>query len=319
MSTLRHRLHAARLRLGARALAATLSGSAVVAGVGVAASAALVPAVAQAEAPGSAEMTNSRMNAPAASEIDVDERLGAYIDLDLEFTDHDGNKVKLQDYFDGEQPVLLTMNYYRCPVLCNVQLNGLTEGLREMQWAPGDGYRVVTVSIDPREDVELASKKRASHLAAMDRGEDVDWSFLTGDAANIRFLSAELGIHYAYDKEQDQYAHPPTVVFVSPDGKISRYLYGLIYNPQDLKFAVMEAAEGRVGSTMDKIILSCFHYDPSLGTYAPFAMGIMRLGGGFVLLVVGVALFFFWRRERRPLGTRSGTKPNSPVEAEATS
>ena len=310
MSVLFHRIRTA-------CLAATLSGSAVAVGMGAAV--AVAPSVAMAEAPGSAENTNSRMNAPAANEIDVDERLGEYLDLDLEFTDHNGKTVHLRDYFDGEQPVLLTMNYYRCPVLCNVQLNGLTEGFREMQWAPGDGYRVVTVSIDPREDVELANKKRASHMAAMERGEDADWSFLTGDAANIRFLSAELGIHYAYDKEQDQYAHPPTVVFVTPDGKIARYLYGLIYNPQDLKFAVMEAAEGRVGSTMDKIILSCFHYDPSLGTYAPFAMGIMRLGGGLVLLTVGIALFFFWRRERRPLGARSGTKPNSPVEAEATS
>jgi len=245
------------------------------------------------------------MLSPEANEIDVDEQLGEYLDPDLTFVDHDGKKVRLGDYIDGERPMLLTLNYYRCPTLCNVQLNSLTEALREFAWTPGDeNFHIVTVSIDPRETPKLAGPKRDSHLAMLDRelpgGEEVDWAFLTGDAINIKLLAAQLGIGYAYDRGKDQYAHPPVVVFVSPDGKIARYIYGLTYDTtRDIKFGLMEAAEGRVGSPVDKIILSCFHYDATEGRYGPFAMGIMRLGGVLMVVLVGSVLFVFWRRERR--------------------
>lgn len=236
--------------------------------------------------------------APAATEIDVDELLGAELDLDLRFTNHEGESVRLGDYFDGERPVLITLNYYRCKTLCNLQLNSLTDTLTNFEWAPGQNYRIVTVSIDPRESAELARDKRAAHLEALGRGE-VDWNFLVGDALQVRMLAAQLGVGYAYDAEQDQYAHPAVLMFVSPDGKLARYLYGLTYTPGDLKFALMEAAEGRVGSTMDKLILSCFHYDATIGKYGPFAMGIMRLGGALMVVIVGIPLVFAWRRERQ--------------------
>ena len=235
---------------------------------------------------------------PEANEIAVDEMLGGRLDMDLDFVDHDGKAVKLGDYFDGKRPVLLTLNYYRCPTLCSLQLNGLTRTLEQFDWQPGDDYRMVTVSIDPREGPELAAKKRASHLEALGV-TDLDWNFLTGDALQIRMLAAQLGIGYAYDAEQDQYAHPAVLMFISPEGKVARYLYGLEYQPSDVKFALIEASEGRVGSPVDKLILSCFHYDASLGEYGPFAMGIMRLGGAFMVLIVGIPLVFVWRRERR--------------------
>lgn len=245
------------------------------------------------------EVSTTAPNSAEANVIDVQEHLGEFVDQSLSFTDYTGKKVKLGDFLDGERPILLTLNYYRCPVLCNVQLNALTEALREMEWTPGDDqFQVVTVSLDPREVQTHAEGKRRVHLAALERGDDVGWTFLTGDAINIKLLAAQLGIGYAYDKEQDQYAHPPVVTFVSPKGKIARYLYGIAYDPRDLKFGLLEAAEGRVGSTMDKLILSCFHYDATLGRYGPFAMGIMRIGGGFMVLIIGAALFFFWRRER---------------------
>ncbi|KIG15025.1 SCO1/SenC family protein [Enhygromyxa salina] len=251
---------------------------------------------------------------PEANEIAVDEMLGGRLDMDLAFVDHNGKSVKLGDYFDGERPVLLTLNYFRCPTLCSLQLNGLTRTLNQFDWQPGDEYRIVTVSIDPREGPELAASKRASHLEELGV-QDLDWSFLTGDAAQIRMLAAQLGIGYAYDAEQDQYAHPAVLMFASPEGKVARYLYGLEYQPSDVKFALIEASEGRVGSPVDKLILSCFHYDASLGEYGPFAMGIMRLGGAFMVLIVGIPLVFVWRRERRrrihPLG-------GNPSELEAT-
>jgi protein SCO1/2 len=237
------------------------------------------------------------LTAPAATEVDVDELLGAELDLDLRFTNEQGESVRLGDYFDGERPVLITLNYYRCKTLCNLQLNSLTDTLTTFEWAPGDHYRIVTVSIDPRETAELARDKRAAHLEALGKGE-VDWNFLVGDALQVRMLAAQLGVGYAYDAEQDQYAHPAVLMFVSPEGKLARYLYGLTYTPGDLKFALMEAAEGRVGSTMDKLILSCFHYDATIGKYGPFAMGFMRLGGALMVVIVGIPLAFAWRRER---------------------
>lgn len=251
-----------------------------------------------ARAEGQGEEGGEMMLAPAATEIDVDELLGAELELDLRFTDHNGESVRLGDYFDGERPVLITLNYYRCKTLCNLQLNALTETLGALEWAPGEHYRIVTVSIDPSETVELASDKRAAHLEALGKG-DVDWNFLVGDALQVRMLAAQLGVGYAYDAEQDQYAHPAVLMFVSPEGKLARYVYGLTYAPGDIKFALMEAAEGRVGSTMDKLILSCFHYDASIGKYGPFAMGIMRLGGVLMIVIVGIPLVLAWRRERQ--------------------
>ena len=238
--------------------------------------------------------------APAMHSVDVDEHLGNDIDASLAFVDHTGKAVKLGDFFDGKRPVLLTMNYFRCPVLCNVQLNELTEALRVFDWTPGDEhFRIVTVSIDPREQPILASSKRNSHLKALGRGDDVDWAFLTGDALSIRLLAAQLGIQYAYDPEQDQYAHPAVVVFASPEGKIVRYIYGLSYKQNDLKFGLIEASEGRVGSTLDRIILSCFHYDATLGRYGPFAFGLMRVAGALTVLLIGTAVLFYRRQERR--------------------
>jgi protein SCO1/2 len=238
--------------------------------------------------------------APAMHAVDVDEHPGNLLEKDLQFTDHTGKAVRLGDYFDGKRPVLLTMNYFRCPVLCNVQLNELTESLRQFDWTAGDeNFRIVTVSIDPREQTELAATKRANHLQALGRGSAVDWAFLTGDALNIRLLAAQLGIQYAYDPEQDQYAHPAVIVFASPEGKIARYVYGLSYASNDLKFGLIEASEGRVGTTLDRIILSCFHYDATLGRYGPFAFGLMRVAGALTVLLIGTALLIYWRRERR--------------------
>lgn len=219
--------------------------------------------------------------------VGVEERLGALLDPETPFTDHTGKAVKLGDYFDDEVPVLLTLNYYRCKMLCNLQLNAVIEGLRGLEWKPGENFRIVTISIDPREGWELGRDKRASYLRELGRGDDLDWSFLVGKDEEIRKVAASVGFNYKYDEEQDQYAHTAAIFFLSPEGKVSRYLYGIDYPSQSLKFALMEASEGRIGSTVDKVILSCFHYDASIGAYGPFAFGIMRLGG----IVTAIALF----------------------------
>jgi len=230
--------------------------------------------------------------------ITVKEQLGKLADLDATFTDHDGRAVTLRDYFDGERPVLLTLNYYRCPTLCSIQLNALTRALRKLEWAPGENYRVVTISIDHREKPKLARKKRASYLSDLGRGADADWSFLVGTKPMVRRIADSVGFGFRYDPEQDQYAHPAVATFLSPRGKISRYVYGLEFDQRDLKFALMEASEGKVGSTVDKLILSCFHYDASTGRYGAWAFGIMRLGGAVTMLLLGAFLVLLWRRER---------------------
>ncbi|MGB1277416.1 MAG: SCO family protein, partial [Nannocystaceae bacterium] len=193
---------------------------------------------------------------PAMGAIDVEEHLGLGLDKSLKFVDHNGNNVTIGDYFDDERPVLLTLNYYRCPVLCNVQLNELTNTLKELDWTAGDEhFRIVTVSIDPREGTDLAAGKRKSHLKELGRGSDVDWAFLTGDAVNVKLLASQIGMGYAYDKNQDQYAHPAVIAFLSPDGRIMRYVYGLTTVPNDLKFGLIEAGEGKIGTTVDRLIL----------------------------------------------------------------
>jgi protein SCO1/2 len=234
---------------------------------------------------------------PELDGVTIVEHLGDTLDTSLQFVDHAGARVALADFLDGERPVLLTLNYYRCTMLCNLQLNALVRGLKALEWAPGENFRAVTVSIDPTDSAEVAEGKRASYLEELGRG-DVDWTFLTGEEPQIRALAASVGFGYRYIEEEDQYAHAPAVFFLSPDGKVARYLYGLEYPARDLKFAIMEAAEGRVGSPVDKIILSCFHYDASLGAYGPFAFGIMRLGGSLTIVLLGAFLGIYWRRER---------------------
>jgi protein SCO1/2 len=267
-----------------------------------------------AEAEDSAEAHVGVMS-PEMRAVDVDERRGQGLDLGLRFTDHMGREVTLGDFFaDGERPVLLTLNYYRCKVICNVQLDGLAKALRSLDWMPGRNFRVVAVSIDPTESAEDAARKRAAQLLTVDKGDDLDWTFLVGAPASIRALSAQLGVSYAYDREQDQYAHPAVAMFIAPDGRVMQYLYGLTYDPKDLKFALIEASEGKVGSPMEKLLMSCFHYDASIGRYGPFAMGIMRLGGGLTLLFLAAFLGFWWRRERR-LFARTSSPSVTPTEA----
>jgi protein SCO1/2 len=235
---------------------------------------------------------------PEMRQIKVTDHRGERIDTGLRFTDQQGRAVTMADFFDGERPVALTLNYYRCRVVCSVQLEGLASALAEVDWDAGDDFRLVTVSIDPRETPVDAAAKRSKVLDVVGKG-DVEWSFLTGDELSIRALASELGISYAYDAEQDQYAHPGVVVFLTPDGRVSRYVYGLSYEARDVKSGLYEAADGEIGSFAEQIYLSCFSYDATIGRYAPFAMGIMRVGGSLTALVLGVVLFIFWRRERR--------------------
>lgn len=236
---------------------------------------------------------------PEMRQIDVDEQRGATLDPELTFVDPAGNPVKVASFFDGERPVLLTLNYYRCRVVCSVQLNGLADALAELDWTAGKEFRIVTVSLDPGETEADAVHKRDQILDQLGRGADVDWQFLRGDALSIKALAAQLGVSYAYDDEQDQYAHPSVAMFLTPDGTVAQYVYGLTYESRDLKLALLEAGQGKLGSPMEKLYQSCFTYDHTIGRYGPFAFGIMRIGGTLTFLIVAGTLIVFFRRERK--------------------
>ena len=230
-------------------------------------------------------------------EIKVVERLGQDVDKTLAFVDHDGKAVTLGDYLDDGKPVLLTLNYYRCQMLCNLQLNALVPGIKGNGLSPSSDYRVVTVSIDPREGPAVAAGKRATYFKALGMGADVDWSFLTGTEDQIAQLADQVGFKYSYDAKTDQYAHGAAVYFLSPTGTITRYLYGLSYLARDVRFALLAAAEGTLGNTIDVFLLSCFYYDAAIGSYVAEAWKVMRLGGVGIVLALTLFLSAMWRIE----------------------
>ena len=229
--------------------------------------------------------------------VTVSEQLGRQVDPSLQFTDHNGETVRIGDYLTDEKPVLFTLNYYSCATLCSLQLNALLEGLKELDWNAGEEFRIVTVSIDHREDAKLAAEKRKTYLAELGRGE-LDWSFLVGSEENIATIAETVGFSFQYDPVSDQFAHPSLLTFLSDSGIVSRYIYGIQYPARDLKFALIETAEGRVGSPVDKLILSCFRYDSTAGRYTATIFGIARLGGALTILTLAGFGLVMWRFER---------------------
>ena len=247
---------------------------------------------------------------PALEDVGVEEHLDAKLPLDVEFVDESGTPVTLGSYFDGDRPVILTLNYYRCPMLCGLQLNGVVEGLTGLDWSIGDQFEMVTVSIDPLETPTLAREKKQNYLKWYDReGAASGWHFLTGRQDDITRLAETVGFRYTYDEASGQYAHAAAIFVSTPDGRVARYLYGIEYPPKQLRLALLEASEGKIGNAIDQLILYCYHYDPSGRSYAPAAMNIMRLGGGATALVLGSSLALFWtrdlRRKRRSRSTAS--------------
>ena len=237
-------------------------------------------------------------NDPNLKKIDVIEHLGEKIPLDLEFKNDRDQLVKLSHYFNKGRPVLMTLAYYRCPMLCTFVLNGLVKSASSLPYIPGVEYQMVTISIDPTETVELAAAKKKNHVAALKKpGVEDGWDFLVGEGKNSKALAEALGFVYYYDEERNEYAHPAVSFVLTEDGTISRYLYGIEHKEQDLRLALLEASEGKIGNTLDKFILYCYHYDPSAKGYVLFAGNVMRFGGIITVLLLVGALFILWRKE----------------------
>jgi protein SCO1/2 len=237
---------------------------------------------------------------PALEEVGFDQRLGETVPMDLLFTDETGRQAKLGAWF-GERPVLLALVYYDCPMLCPMILNGLTSALRPLKFDPGNQFEVLVVSFDHRETPELAAKSKATFLELYDRpGTESGWHFLTGDEANIAALAEAVGFRFSYMPDVDQFAHAAGIVALTPDGQVARYYYGVEYAPKDVRLGLIEAADNKIGSVVDQVLLYCFHYDPTTGTYTAVAMNIVRLGAAVTVVLIGLFLIIQLKRERHP-------------------
>ncbi len=249
---------------------------------------------------------------PELQKIDIVEHLGDTIPFDLAFTDDRGKAVTLGDYFAKDRPVILVLGYYRCPMLCNLVFNGITKALPELGLQPGAEYEVINVSINPEETWELAeAKKRTYVLEAGVSGLNPAWHFLVGPAEQSEQLADAVGFKYFWDEKRNEYAHAAVLIILSPDGMISRYLYGIEFKPKDVRLSLVEASDGKIGTTMDRLILACFHYDPEAGSYVLFARNAMTIGGVLTIFALGLLVGGMVYRERR-----KRSRAAAPIDAD---
>lgn len=242
--------------------------------------------------------------APTQEEIErrvrVDEQLNRPLDLNLVFRDDSGREVRLGEYFSKDKPVLLLLNYSTCPRQCSQQLTALTKVLSEVEWTTGQEFELVRVSIDPKETVEQARQAKSGYTDMYSRpGSEGGWHFLVGSEENIARLANDVGYRYMWVESQRQYVHPTVFILATPDGKISRYINGLDFTPQTLRLSLVEASEGRFGSTADKAILLCFAFDPAQGGYVMAAITAMKVAGAVMVALIVLLMGVMWRLERR--------------------
>lgn len=249
------------------------------------------------------ETALAQRSEPAPEEtrgVAIEPKIGNQLPMDATFVDETGKKVRLGDYFKKDKPVFLTLGYYRCEMLCSLVLNGAVDALKEVDWDPGDKFEMVTISIDPKETPTLAKLKKQSYVryygkASASRG----WHFLTGPQESIAAVSDAVGFYYTYDEKTNQYIHGAAVFLVTPDGELSRCLRGVMWDPQTMRLSLAEASEGKQVSTLDSLLLLCFHYDETEGTYSVQARGLMKIGGVMILIVVAAIVLPAWLRSRK--------------------
>ena len=234
---------------------------------------------------------------PQVQGVDVEERLGEPLPLEARFWDEKGHELRLGDVLPKDKPTLVTLVYYECPMLCNLVINAQVSAMREVGLELGKDYEAITVSIDPKDTPAQSEARRRRHLQAMGKPESAPWHFLTGTEENIHKLTGAVGFKYKYDESTKQYAHPAVVHVVTPEASVSRYLYGTSFPAQDMKLALLEAANGRVGTSFDRIVLSCFKYDTAMRRYSFYVFGFIRTGALLVFTALASMLIFFWRRE----------------------
>ena len=249
--------------------------------------------------------------------IGLDQLLNQQLPLTLSFRDETGKTVQLGDYF-GEKPVILSFAYYDCPMLCTLVINGLIRTLRTLSFSAGTEFNIVTVSFNPKDTPPMAAIKRQTSLQSYSRkGAENGWHFLTGDEKTIQQLTQAVGFRYAYDENTQQYQHPTGIMILTPDGKLSRYFYGIEYAPRDVRLGLIEASAGKIGSPVDQVLLLCFHYDPTTGKYGLIITRALQLGGLATMLALGVFMLISSRRDRRNKITGDNVRALSPRKSNA--
>jgi protein SCO1 len=265
-------------------------------------------------------MASGTLPAPLR-EIGFDQNIDHFVPLDTIFRDESGRTVQLGDYF-GKRPVVMVFAYFDCPMLCTQVVHGLAGALGVLSLEPHQDFEIVTVSFNPADTPASAAAKKAIYLERYRRaGASAGWHFLTGDQPSIDRLTRAAGFRYAWDADTNQFAHPSGVIVLTPEGRLARYLFGIEYSPRDLRFAIVEASSGRVGSKVDALLLFCYHYDPMTGRYGFLIMRAIRLAGAATVLALAAFIIVMVRRERgapeRGLtpGSDPGVRP--PVRANA--
>ncbi len=230
--------------------------------------------------------------------VGVEEKLGSTIPWDLQFVNSEGNSVTIKELMNDGKPVLLNPLYYECPSLCGLVIESVYKVVNQLKWNPGEDYTIISYSIDPTETPEQAAAEKREVMANFNRsGAEEGWHFLTGSEEAIKELSNSIGFNYKYDEKTGEYLHLASIMLISPDAVITRYLYGINFLEFDLRNALYEAANGRIGSTIERVILYCFTYDSESQKYVPVAINIMKVGGLATMLILGIFLMILWRRE----------------------
>ncbi|MEL7061958.1 MAG: SCO family protein [Acidobacteriota bacterium] len=237
------------------------------------------------------------------SEVTVEQQLGAQLPLDSRFIDQDGREVRLGDYFQDGKPVIVSFVYYECPMLCTLILNGVATSLSVLKLEPGDDFEVVAISFDSEETPAMAHEARRKTLERFGRPDAEDgWNFLVGDEATVSQAAEIAGYGYEYIPATDEWAHASAIVVATPEGEVSQYYYGIEYPPKDLRLALVEASEGRLGNMVDQLLLYCYRYDPQIGKYTAVAMRMVRLAGIVFVVALSLFLWLMFRWERRRAG-----------------
>jgi protein SCO1/2 len=260
-----------------------------------------------------AQMNNGVMSPPANTRpprlqnVGIEQHLNAQVPPDLAFLDESGKAVKLGDYF-GRKPLILNLVYYNCTMLCGEALAGLSSAMRLVKFDVGNEFDVITVSFDPHDTPQMAAVKKADYVKRYGRPNAASgWHFLTGSPQSIDALTRTVGFQYQYDEKSNQFAHATAIMLLTPQGRISRYFYGVDFPPKDLRMGLVEASKGKIGNVVDAVLLYCYHYDPQTGKYGAMVANILKLAGGATILLLGGLFFTLWRLDRS-VSRRTATK-----------
>lgn len=254
---------------------------------------------------------SSELMPEVLAKVGIDQKLDSQIPLDAVFRDETGREVTLADYF-GTRPVILTLVYYECPMLCTQVLNGAVSALKVMNFTAGDEFDVVTVSFDPRETPAMAAAKKQTYVAKYGRPDAAKgWHFLTGGQPAIDALAQSVGFRYAFDQGTQQYVHASAMILLTPQGRVSKYFYGIEYPPKDIRLGLVEASGGKIGTPVDQVLLYCYHYDPHSGKYSMIVMNVLRLAGAGTVALIGGFIGLMWIRDRRKSKTAAAMAPSA--------